>query len=99
MPTENFSGKIQSIYNGKSAPITMQGLVTAREKPPAQEQWKTMKKTMRRTMETVGNPARADASPGHVDTPQKQSPAAERRRARISVTRISAIAHPSAERT
>jgi hypothetical protein len=38
MPTENFSGKIQSIYNGKSAPITMQGLVTAREKPPAQEQ-------------------------------------------------------------
>jgi hypothetical protein len=43
--------------------------------------------------------ARADASPGHIDSPRKQSPAAERRRARISVTRISAIAHPSAERT
>ena len=43
--------------------------------------------------------ARADASPGHIDTPQKQSPAAERRRAHTSETRISAIAHPSAERT
>jgi hypothetical protein len=43
--------------------------------------------------------ARPDASPGHIDTPQKQSPAAERRRAHTSKTRISAIAHPSAERT
>src|ERR1700756_2425036 len=43
--------------------------------------------------------ARADASPGHIDTPQKQSPAAERRRAHTSKTRISTIAHPSAERT
>jgi hypothetical protein len=34
----------------------------------------------------------------HIDTPQKQSPAAERRRAHTSETRISAIAHPSAER-
>jgi hypothetical protein len=34
----------------------MQGLATAREKPPAQEQWKTMKKTMRGAMETMGNP-------------------------------------------
>src|SRR5262249_25758920 len=43
--------------------------------------------------------ARADASPGHIDTPHKESPAAERRRAHTSKTRISAIAHPSAERT
>jgi hypothetical protein len=43
--------------------------------------------------------ARPDASPGHIDTPQKQSPAAERRRAHTSKTRISAIAHPSADRT
>src|ERR1700746_4127228 len=43
--------------------------------------------------------ARADVSPGHIDTPQKQSPAAERRRAHTSETRISAIAHPSAEST
>jgi hypothetical protein len=50
------SGKIQSIYNKKCAPITMQGVETAREKPLAQEQWQTMEKTMRRTMETVGNP-------------------------------------------
>jgi hypothetical protein len=34
----------------------MQGLATATEKPPAQQQWQTMEKTMRRTMETVGNP-------------------------------------------
>src|SRR5215472_18995544 len=53
---EKFSGKIQSIYNGKCAPITMQGLARARENPPAQEQWKTMEKTMRRTIGTVGNP-------------------------------------------
>jgi hypothetical protein len=30
--------KIQAIYNEKCAPITMQGLATAREKPPAQKQ-------------------------------------------------------------
>src|SRR6185437_4730750 len=49
--------KIQAIYNGKSAPITMQGLARLREKPPAQEQWEQWKeqwKTMRRTMETGG---------------------------------------------
>jgi hypothetical protein len=34
----------------------MQGIATAREKPPAQEQWETMEKTMRRTVEAVGNP-------------------------------------------
>jgi hypothetical protein len=38
------SKKIQAICNGKSTPITMQGLVTAREKPAAREQWETMKK-------------------------------------------------------
>jgi hypothetical protein len=43
--------------------------------------------------------ARAGASPGQIDVPQKQSPAAERRRAHTSKTRISAIAHPLAERT
>src|ERR1700686_4717987 len=43
--------------------------------------------------------ARADASPGHIDTLQKQSPAAERRRATTSKTKISAIAHKSAECT
>ena len=48
--------KIQAIYNGKCAPITMQGLATTREKLPAQQQWKTMEKTMRRAMETGGNP-------------------------------------------
>jgi hypothetical protein len=36
-----FFGKIQSICNGKTTPITMQGLMTAREKPSAQEQWET----------------------------------------------------------
>jgi hypothetical protein len=51
-----FFRKIQSIYNGKCAPIGMQVLATAREKPPAQEQWKTMKKTMRRTMATGEHP-------------------------------------------
>ena len=39
------------------------------------------------------------ASPGHVQTPQKQSPAAARRRAHISETRISAIAHWAARCT
>jgi hypothetical protein len=38
----------------------MQGLEAAREKSPAQEQWKyngkTMKKTMRDALEAVGNP-------------------------------------------
>src|SRR4029077_6617196 len=43
--------------------------------------------------------ARADVSAGHIDTPKKKPPAAERRRAHTSKTRISAIAHPSAERT
>jgi hypothetical protein len=48
--------KIQAIYRRKCAPITMQGLAATTEKPPSQEQEKTMKKTGRRTMETVGNP-------------------------------------------
>jgi hypothetical protein len=34
----------------------MQGFDRAREKPAAQKQWEAMEKTMRRTMETVGNP-------------------------------------------
>jgi hypothetical protein len=31
----------------------MQGLASTREKPPVQEQWLAMEKTMRRTMETT----------------------------------------------
>jgi hypothetical protein len=45
--------QIQWICNGKLTPITMQALARAGETPPAQEQWKTMEKTMRRTMETM----------------------------------------------
>jgi hypothetical protein len=48
--------KIQSICNGKLTPITMQAIARAREKPPAQEQWRAMEKTMRRAMETMKNP-------------------------------------------
>src|SRR6202043_2061573 len=66
---------------GKCAPITMQGLATAGEKPRCQEQWRAMEKTIRRAMETVGNPKPA----------QKTSPAANGRRAQIEVTSISAI--------
>src|SRR5262249_48409649 len=51
-PTENFFGKIQSICNGKCAPITMQDFAQASENPRAQEQWQAMEKTMRRT---IGN--------------------------------------------
>src|ERR1700759_3773978 len=40
-------GQIQSIYNGDPAPITRQRLAGATEKPRAQEQWKTMERTMR----------------------------------------------------
>jgi hypothetical protein len=60
---------------------------------------KTMEKTMRQRWKQSDIRARADPSPGQIDTPHKQSPAAERRRARISVTRISTIAHLAAERT
>src|SRR5262249_13208518 len=52
--SRKFPGKIQSIYNRKCAPITMQGFAQASENPPAQEQWRTMKKTMRRAIGTVG---------------------------------------------
>jgi hypothetical protein len=48
----------------------MQGLAMAREKPPAQEQWRAMGKTMRRTMETVhliANPGfNADRGPVNI---------------------------------
>jgi hypothetical protein len=37
-------------------PITRQAFARAREKPSAEKQWKTMEKTMRKTMETVGDP-------------------------------------------
>jgi hypothetical protein len=54
-----FLEKYKWIYNGKWTRITMQGLEAAREKPPAQEQWKTMKKIMENTMrdaiEAVGH--------------------------------------------
>jgi ribosomal protein L19E len=38
---------------GNGVPITMQGIEGARKPPPAQEQWKTMAKAMRKTMETM----------------------------------------------
>ena len=41
---------------GKWHEITMQALATAREKPPAQEQWIAGEKIGRRTMETGGHP-------------------------------------------
>ena len=47
------TAKIQSIYNGNLPPITMQRLERETKKPPAQEQWETMKRTMRKTMETM----------------------------------------------
>jgi hypothetical protein len=60
---ENFFGKIQSIYNRKCAPTTMQAFACAREKPLAQEQWKTMEKTMRKTtMEPLPASSRAARS-------------------------------------
>src|SRR5690242_18950570 len=57
------------------------------------EQWK---KQCAERWKRSGIRARADASPGHLDTAHKQSPAALRRRAHASETRISAIAHSSA---
>ncbi len=96
---KKISGKIQWIYNGKCAPITMQGLAIAREKPPAQEQWGNEKnngqsdgnsRTSGRTL--ILRPV--------ISRPHKnKSPAAERRRAYKTKTRVSAIAHSSAERT
>jgi hypothetical protein len=49
--------KIQAICNGKSTPFTMQGLAMTREKPPAQEQWEAMEKTMRTMWEEQWEPA------------------------------------------
>src|SRR5262249_17834519 len=64
--TENFSGKIQLICNGKCAPITMQSFARALEKPPAQEQWQAMKKTMRGTIENSRKSGRCALTPGFV---------------------------------
>jgi hypothetical protein len=36
----------------------MEGIVQASEKPPAQKQWETMEKTMRRAIGTVGKSSR-----------------------------------------
>src|SRR5262249_19632881 len=58
------------------------------------KQWK---KQCAEQWKQSGIGARSDASPGQIDTAQKQSPAAERRRAHTSRTRISTIAHPSAK--
>jgi hypothetical protein len=46
-PTEKFSRKIQSIYNGKCDAIAMQVFAQAWEKPATQEQWETMQRTMK----------------------------------------------------
>jgi hypothetical protein len=58
--------KIQSICNGKCVPITMQRFEWMRKKPPAQEQWITMEKTMRKTIESSG--ARLCAQRGRPDS-------------------------------
>jgi len=47
--------KIQAICNGKMRRNTIEPVEVAGEKPLAQEQWETMEKTMRRTMETMKN--------------------------------------------
>ena len=39
----------------KASSITIQALAKAKEKPPAEEQWETMRRTMRGTMETDGH--------------------------------------------
>ena len=53
----------------------MQVVAGAAEKPPAQEQWRTMEntmeKTMRRAIGTVGNPDELLASWTIPETPQK----------------------------
>src|ERR1700722_320628 len=53
-------GKIQSIYNGKCGPNTMQGLERAIEKPPPQEQWETMEKQGEGQWKQAKIPASAD---------------------------------------
>src|SRR6185437_5370484 len=53
--------KIQAIYNGKSAPITMQGLARLREKPPAQEQWEQWKEQWKTMTRTMGNNGKNNA--------------------------------------
>src|ERR1041385_2847195 len=59
-----------------------------------------MEKTGRRKGETGGNNRRGQTHRlGHIDIHKKETPAAERGRAHTSDTRISAIAHPSAEST
>ena len=55
---KNFREKIQAIYNGKCAPITMQGFAQAWENPSAQEQWKTMEKNNARSNRNNRNMAR-----------------------------------------
>src|ERR1051326_1921712 len=58
-----------------------------------------LEKTGRRTGKTGENTGACRRIAWSYRHPHKQSPAAERRRAHTSETRISAIAHPSAERT
>jgi hypothetical protein len=50
--------KIQAICNGKCQPSAMQGLVRAREKPSAQEQWISMEKQCREQREAMKNTGR-----------------------------------------
>src|SRR5690348_9574699 len=73
---ERAAKKIQAIYRGKWDGITMQALATARERPPAQKQGITGKKQRKKQgaeqWKQADIRARADASPGHIDTPQKQ---------------------------
>ena len=90
-PGKNFSKKIQAICNGKCAPSAMQGLARAREKPPERKQWKNNENNAR----SNGNRRKS----GRGDLRKNKSPAAKRRRARNSVTRIYAIAHAAARCT
>jgi hypothetical protein len=55
--------KIQSICNGKCAPITIQVIVRAREKPLAQEQWVSMKKQCEEQWKTMKNTGTRRSAP------------------------------------
>jgi hypothetical protein len=79
--------KIQSICNGKCASITIQGLATAREKPPAQKQWQAMEKTMRRAIGTVGKSGRVLTSGW---TPDDRATALRANRRQVDAT----LRHP-----
>src|SRR5262245_38481636 len=77
----------------------MQRLAKAREKPVGAGTMETMKKTMKKTMCRTIEPSEISTLRPPSRGPETESPAAERRRAQISVTRISAIAQSAASCT